>query len=66
MKERDIFEDELHSNTAKWLIALLENCSFQDSAAQQSNSLPVLIRNSTNENYFCHETYSLLPRTSFS
>ena len=48
----------LHSNAAKLLVTPLENGSFQESAAQLFNSLPVHVRNSTDFHYFCHKTHS--------
>ena len=50
----------LHSNSAKRLVTPPENGSFQDSATQLFNSLPVHIRNSTNFHYFCCTPHSFL------
>ena len=50
----------LHSNAAKLLVTPPEKGSFQDSAVQLFNSLPVHVRNSTDFHYFCRKTHFFL------
>ena len=59
LKINEVFYTRLlHSNAAKRLVTPPENGSFQDSAAQLFNSLPVHVRNSTDFHYFCRKTHS--------